>query len=258
LRYHKGHIVLSDEADVPLLLHVRNARAVLLDQLHDLMMLDFISITGRSLRWRVARLEKFELIARAEGHRFLGKPVYQITQKGLAFLESRGHYLFSLPSNADRIVHPSQVLHALELVKIRVALGKAGLLRSWKSDLEISSRNLVTVNPTAKDYDALAEIDVDGALRSVAIEYERTPKATARYRALREVLDKDVDTDVVLYLTPNDDILYLVAMELNASRRRIGFALVENFRQSLLETRTLTNSPGADVVPLRELLAASG
>lgn len=255
MRYPKGHIALSDEADVPVLLHVRNARAVYFDQLHDLLMLDFLPLPIRSLRWRLARLVQFGLLSRPEDHKYLAKPVYQITPKGLAFLESKGHYLFSLPSHADRVLHPSQFHHALELVRIRVALGKAGVLRAWRSELEISSRNLVSAGESAKDYDAIAEIEVDGTIRNVGIEFERTPKAAARYRALRDVLDSDTATDAVLYLAPNDDILYLLAMELGASRKRIGFVLVEAFRQSLLDTRTLTNGETSEVMPLRELLA---
>jgi hypothetical protein len=173
----------------------------------------------------------------------------------LAFLESRGHYLLSLPSTTEKILHPSQVPHALELVGIRLSLAKAGLLRSWKSDLEITSRNLVFANAVTKDFDAVAEIDANGITHSVAIEYERNPKAASRYRAIREILDKDETTDTVLYLAANDDILYLLAAEMSSSRKRIGFALSESFRRSLLETRTLTNTENSEIVLLRELLA---
>jgi hypothetical protein len=43
-------------------------------------------------------------------------------------------------------------------------------------------------------------------------------------------------------------------MELRATRKRIGFVLSEDFRRSLLETRTLTNSNNSAVVPLRDFL----
>ena len=102
-----------------------------------------------------------------------------------------------------RGVHPSQVPHALEMVSIRVAFAKAGVLHSWKSDLEIASKNLVLENGAAKDFDAVAGIEVDGKSRTIGIEYERNPKAAARYRAIREVFERDETTDAVLYLTPN-------------------------------------------------------
>lgn len=256
MRYYKGYIALSDTCDVPVLLHVRNSRAICFDQLRDLLTHELLAAIVRSLRWRVTRLENVGLVARLDGQRFLGKPVYGITQKGLECLESRGHYLVSLPSDTEQILHPSKVAHALELVNIRLAIARAGLLCSWKSDVEITSRNLVAANGTMKDYDAIAEIEVDGCTRRIGIEYERSAKSVSRYAAIREALDRDKTTDTVLYLTASDDILYLLAMELRATRKRIGFALSEAFRRSLLETRILTNTNSSEIVPFRELLGS--
>ena len=256
MRYYKGHIALSETRDVPVLLHVRNARAICFDQLCALLSLDLLLERPRSLRWRLARLEKAGLVMRLVGQQHLAKPVFGITQQGLIFLESRGHHLISMPGATDQILHPSQVPHALEMVNIRVALGKAGVLHSWKSDLEIASKNLVSASGGTKDFDAVAEIQVDGRRLSVGMEYERSPKAVARYGAIREVLDRDETTDAILYLTANDDILYLLAMELRATHKRLGFVLSDSFCHSLLETRTLTNSGNAEVVPLRAFLAS--
>jgi hypothetical protein len=192
---------------------------------------------------------------RLAGQQHLVKPVFGITQQGLIFLESRGHFLLSLPSTTELVLHPTQVPHALEMVNIRVALARAGVLDSWKSDLEITSKNLVLESGLTKDFDAVAEIMIDGSACTIGIEYERTPKAAARYRAIREVFERDETTDAVLYLTANDDLLYLLAMELRATRKRIGFARSDAFRSSLLETRTLTNSKDSQVVPLRAFLA---
>jgi hypothetical protein len=230
VRYYKGHIALSETRDVPVLLHVRNARAICFDQLCDLISLEIVTECPRSLRWRLARLEKAGLVARLAGQQHLPKPVFGITQQGLIFLESRGHYLFSLPSTTEVTLHSSQVPHALEMVNIRIALAKTGVLHSWESDLEITSKNLVLEGGLAKDFDAVAEIEV----------YERDKK-----------------TDAILYLTTNDDLLYLLALELRATRKRIGFALSEAFRRSLLETRTLTNSNNSEVVLLRAFLCGN-
>jgi len=257
VRYYKGHIALSDARDVPVLLHIRNARAISFDQLCELFSLEIIAERPRSLRWRLTRLEKAGLVTRLQGQTHLRTPVFGITQHGLIFLESRGHYLLSLPSATEVILHPSQVPHALEMVSIRVALAKAGVLHSWKSDLEITSKNLVLESGAAKDFDAVAGIEVDGKSQTIGIEYERNPKAVARYRAIQEVFERDETTDAVLYLTANDDILYLLAMELRATRKRIGFVLSDAFRRSLLETRTLTNSINSEVVPLRDFLSGN-
>ena len=134
MRYYKGYIALSETCDVPVLLHVRNARALCFDQLSELLSHDMLAVIVRSLRWRVARLEKVGLLARFNEQRFLGKPVYRITQQGLECLESRGHCLVSLPSDTEQILHPSKVAHALELVNIRLAFARTGMLRSWKCE----------------------------------------------------------------------------------------------------------------------------
>jgi len=64
--------------------------------------------------------------------------------------------------------------------------------------------------------------------------------------------------DVLLpFFAKTHDILYLLAMELRATRKRIGFVLSEDFRGSLLATRTLTNSNNSAVVPLREFLSGN-
>ena len=153
MRYYKGYIALSETCDVPVLLHVRNARALCVDQLRELLSHEMLAVIVRSLRWRVARLEKVGLVARFNEQRFLGRPVYRITQQGLECLESRGHCLVSLPSDTEQILHPSKIAHALELVNIHLAFARTGLLRSWKTDLEITSRNLVAASGAIKDYD---------------------------------------------------------------------------------------------------------
>lgn len=254
MRYYKGYMTLSESCDVPILRLVRNCRAICFDQLRDLLAQEMLVALVRSLRWRVTRLEKFGLLARLEGQKHFGKPVYGITRQGLESLEARGHYLVSLPSDSEQILHSSKVAHALELVNIRLAFARSGLLRSWKSDLEITSRNLVAPDGAAKDYDAVAEIEIEGTALKIGIEYERTAKAAARYAAICGTLDRDQTADMVLYLSPNEDILYMLAMELRATRKRIGFALIDSFRHSVFDTRILTNEGSSEVLPLRELL----
>ena len=59
-------------------------------------------------------------------------------------------------------------------------------------------------NGAAKDFDAVAGIEVDEKGRTIGIEYERNPKAASRYRAIREVFQRDETTDAILYLTANE------------------------------------------------------
>jgi hypothetical protein len=56
MRYYKGHIALSDARDVPVLLHIRNARAICFDQLCALLSL----LTGKSWAWAVELRQWYE------------------------------------------------------------------------------------------------------------------------------------------------------------------------------------------------------
>ena len=136
-----------------------------------------------------------------------------------------------------------------------MALAQHGVLRSWQSDLEVRSRNLVTAHSYAKDYDAVVEVNVAGESRKFAIEYERTAKGSARYEEIREVLSRDKTVDTILYLTSDHDVLYLLAVELRGVAKRIGIALSDQFRRDTLNTRTLVVGAGAEVVEFRSLIA---
>ena len=50
MRYPRGYIALSDANDVPVLLHIRNARAIQFDQLQDLIHFDCAGVAVNSLR----------------------------------------------------------------------------------------------------------------------------------------------------------------------------------------------------------------
>ena len=257
MRYARGYIALSDAGDVPVLLHIRNARAIQFDQLHDLILYDGVGAAVNSLRWRVARMEKNGIIQRFQDVRYFGKPVYGITPVGLSFLESRGHMLLSLPSTTEKkIIHSLQIPHALELVNIRLALLRAGILVAWKYDLEIASRNLVLVGPPAKDYDAIAEIAIDGVAHLVAIEYERSLKKIARYREIREILNQDQTAETILYLAVNEQLLCTLVYELRTVQKHIGFAISGSFRQTPLHTPMVVNNAKNDTVSLQGFLAA--
>ena len=252
MRYRKGYIALSDSRDVPVLLLIRNARAITFDQVCALAAIEGSESSRRSVYWRLSRLEGCELIRRMTYDRFFSQPIFAITPLGLQFLEFRGHSLLSLPSTAKSIIRKSQILHSVELAGIRVALAQKGLLKSWKWELEIVSRNLAYGTGKMKDFDALAEIVVDAETKCVAIEFERTLKGSGRYEELRSIFKADRTADRVLYLTPNAEILYILALEMRDVGKRIGFVLSETLRSELLDASILTNSPANDVLSFRQ------
>lgn len=254
MRYRKGYIALSDERDVPLLVTIRNSRAITYEQICSLALLEGLESSRRSLHWRLTRFERSELIQRVPFDRFFSQPIYAITQTGLHFLESRGHALLSVPSTVKEVVRKTQILHSVELVDIRVALGKRGVLQSWEWELEIVSKNLVSDSAATKDYDALADVTIYGETRRLGIEFERTLKGARRYEELRRTLSADGTIDRLLYLTPSPEILYVLAVELRDVGKKVGFALSRTFQSDLLDAPVLTNSRAGDVVPFRDFL----
>ena len=254
MRYRRGHISLSDTNDVPLLLTIRNARAITYDQICSLARIDGITGSRRIVHWRLSRLERSGLVQRMKYDLLFSQPIFSITSLGLEVLESRGHALLSLPPTTKEIVRRSQILHSVELAGIRIALASKGILRSWKWELEIISRNLVYEGEATKDYDALAEIVVGKVTKSFGIEFERTLKGAGRYEELRRVFNAERSVDTILYLTPNSEILYLLAVELRGVSKRIVFALSKTFQANLLDADVLSNSSAGEVISFREFL----
>ncbi|MDE3103866.1 MAG: hypothetical protein KGK08_01710 [Acidobacteriota bacterium] len=254
MRYRKGCIAISDEHDLPILLHIRNARAVTLNQLYRLLAGEKGGVLRRSVQWRVTRLEQGELVSRMTSSQFFRQPIYRITVLGLSYLEMRGHTLISLPSTGRHILNETQIFHALELVEMRLALRDGGLLQSWQTELEVTSRNLVFYGGAAKDYDALATLRTAEGTRRLALEYERTVKGSARYSEIREVLNADKTAEAVLYLTSSHDVSHVLAIELHGVKKTIGVALSEDFRRDLLITPVMTISPASAVISFGEFL----
>ena len=56
MRYRKGMIFISDSRDIPLLLLIRDSRAISISQLIDDLMFDAIETNSRSIHWRLNRL----------------------------------------------------------------------------------------------------------------------------------------------------------------------------------------------------------
>lgn len=254
MRWQRGSIAISDTRDIPLLLMIRNARAITSRQIWELARIERYESKHNNFWRRLSRLEEAGLIRRLSHGRSLTLPVFAITAPGLEVLEGRGHALATLSSNAREIVPQRHIPHSLELVQIRVAMARQGILRRWTSEVEIASRNISCEGGAAKDYDALVEVSVGGETRSFALELERTLKASRSYKALCRVFEADPAADRILYLAPGPDILAVLALELRGTGRRMGFALSRSLQGQMLETGVLTNYSGDRIVSLRDFL----
>jgi hypothetical protein len=257
MRYAKGTIVITEERDIPLLRHVRNARFVSHEQLFELMSLDCLGSCRTTFNRRIRRLLKTGHIERLAEMNWQRSRVYFITAYGLSELETRGEFLMAMHSGNRQKPDPLRAAHALELNGVRLGLARSGLLAGWVSEVEISSANMlanmVGAPSYAKDYDAVVKVWAGSEVREFALEYERSLKSVKRYEKISELLESEQRVPSVLYLTANPDILMVVASCLASPSQRVAFASARSFEQSLLGTAVATDSSG-DLVSLDRFL----
>jgi hypothetical protein len=234
MRYLKGSIAISETFDLPLLLHVRNARYISLRQLRILLQYGDTDLARKRLAWRLDRLARSEYIQILE-QRSRGEKIYAIAHKGLIYLEMMGYGVLSLFSKKKRLLDPILMMHSLELTDIRIALDKTGILQFWKSDLEVSSENIATGNQYAKDYDAIATLMIDGEFAQYGIEYERSTKAYARYQELRAILADERELSGILYFISGIERFFTVVGALEGAHPGLLFCCADGFEQRKME-----------------------
>jgi hypothetical protein len=206
-----------------------------------------------SFAWRVQRLVAGNYLACCQGDFGNGTVVYRITHRGLVQLESHCHYATVLNSRTQHLPHPSQAWHALELNSVRLALARANVLLSWKSDIETASANTISTNPLEKDYDAIVNVWNEDCAAAFGMEYERSIKSLQRYDRIRRVLEAESKLNCILYLGAGEEITWHLARQLSGISKRLAFASSRAFQESLLDTMVILN-PGQPRVPFRSQL----
>ena len=254
MRYRKGYVAISDTRDIPILLIVRNARAVAMSQLIDELFYLGLENSLQSAYWRIRRLVSNGFLTKLRLSKTIGEPSYALTRMGLGALEFRGHYLLALSSETKTLLSDAEVAHMIEINAIRIALMKAGILDAWKMELEIISENLISRFNTRKDYDAIVTLRHGRHRVRFAIEFERTPKSAARYREISKSILQDSSVDLVLYLTANPELMSLLAQEFQPLGSKVVFCLSSQFKTHLLQTPVLTVRDHSEFRPFAEIL----
>jgi hypothetical protein len=244
MRYRKGSIAINETRDIPLLLLIRDSRAITLQQLYEELFLRNLETSNNSAYWRLRRLEGKRLIEVLKEADTCGEPVYTITHRGLGLLESKGHSLLSLGSFSRSVIQESEVLHMTELNSIRIAMLRSGTLVSWKSEMQIVSENLALFGEVSKDYDAEVVVKTMNGTANFALEFERTAKSASRYREIRQTIDADSRTNLILYLTSTQELLFLLLQELRAIDTPIAFGLSVDLKKHILEMPVIVPDDG--------------
>jgi len=210
----RGLLQFNPKRDLPMILAVRNATFISHGQLYTHLVAQGTESNRQGFCWRLKRLVDAGVIQKmAQVVPFSGA-TYAITREGLSCLESCGEGLISLTSESKSLPNFRQAPHYLELGEIRNALRKARILKKWIADVELKSMNLAIDQPLAKDYDAVADLVLEGGTTFVAgIEYERTLKSSQRYAEIVKAIKEERQIDLLIYLTASMDLVYQLKAE---------------------------------------------
>ena len=245
MRYRKGSISINDSRDIPMLLLIRDSRAITLEQLYAILPLLQIEANRNTAYWRIHRLEQNGFITQLKQTRTMGCPVYAITHDGLGLLETRGHSLLGLGSFSRTIIEDAQVLHMIDLTSIHITLLRSGKLVSWKNELKVVSENLAAFGHATKDYDAQVTVRTPAGLSSFGLEYERTAKSSSRYQEIRAMIDEDLRASLVLYLAPTQELMFILAQELSRTQKPVVFGLLSHFHEHDLQMKVMVPGKAA-------------
>lgn len=242
MRYRKGTLIVSRDADLPLLHLVYCAGHVTFSQVYRTLFATKEKRLWDTLRWRIRRLadQEFLLCTHAPG---FSEVVLSLGENGELLLQSNELFNVERGMRVRGSNKRHQIWHDVELYEIQLALFNAGVVRQWKSEPEIRAENDFTTMHFAKDYDAIVTFDSDGLVGTIALEYERTPKSSAAYAGISRAIDQEQKLTTVLYLAPNPQLQRFLLLSLRAGRRNIFVGLARQFaanphRAELCDVRT--------------------
>jgi hypothetical protein len=229
MRYEKGSIAISVGQDLPLLRQVLESQFVTHDQLFQFMRHGCYELKRSSFNWRVLRLVRKGFLDR---HSNRASCVYSISSAGASFLAASEEYC---PVLRRQNRFNSSYDHALELNELHLGLIRQGILERWTSEVAIRSRNELTNDGYAKDYDAVIAANMRGNVATFALEYERTPKKPSDYLRIRGFVERETHVPQVLYVVPNTHLASLILNCFSGISAELRIGLATDFSRSLID-----------------------
>lgn len=243
MAFHKGSLGINPWRDIPLLRQIIHSTVISHSHLFQFMCLGHYESRRDVFNWRVRRLVEHGLVRRQIISSVSSDHLYTITNSGAICLQRHGD--FYLPVSPfvqnENKVEGLHLLHYLELNEIHLALLQSQLLCNWIPESRL--RNLIAqgVSPYVKAYDAIVELTLEGQPIRFALEYERTQKSLREYLEIREALEAERNVSLIVYLLPSSSLMVNVAQYFQGSELRVLFGLVDEFKQTLLETTVSQN-----------------
>ena len=237
MRYQKGSISISTGQDIPVLRQVLQSQFVTHDQLFEFMCRGCYELNRHTFNWRVRRLVKNAFLdLHPVGH----SCVYSIASAGASLLAVTEEYCPVLNRRKDA----SSYDHSLELNELHLSLIRQGVLEDWKPEIAIRSKNELTVDGYAKDYDAIVTVRIIDRTASFALEYERTPKKPKDYMRIRSLLEREDGLSCFLYIVPNDHLASFILDCFAGTTVSLLIGFASDFSRSFSEMRVIDASSG--------------
>jgi hypothetical protein len=239
MRYLKGSVNLSLKRDKALLKQVLDCGIVTQRQLWEFMLCGGQEVRRRSFNWRVKRLVDNGFIERQSLPQLTSSYVYSLAEAGTRELINVYECHAGAAGFYKRESDCESVVHALDLNDLHLALARAGILSKWQSEREIRSRNEFTGYSLTKDYDAVMALRVDGREVEIALEYERSTKADAKYVEIASKIRQERQVHRFLYLLPDYHMLWHIHRFFKDTGRKMYFGIACDFKRELLATRAI-------------------
>ena len=237
MRYERGSIAISTGQDLPLLRQVLQSQFITHDQLFEFMRRGCYELKRSSFNWRVLRLVRQGFLDR---HSVRASCVYSISNAGASFLIPTEEYCPVL----RRYKTTSSFDHALELNELHLSLIRQGVLQEWKPEIAIRSKNELTADGYAKDYDAVVTVNVEERVASFALEYERTPKKPSDYSRIRNFIERESRINRFLYIVPNIDLASFIFNCFSGMNAALGIGFATDFAKSFQQMQVIEAGSG--------------
>src|SRR6266849_5191140 len=247
MRYQKGSFELSRAQDLPLLRQVLRSQFVTHDQIFEFMKLGCHEIRRQSLNWRIKRLVDHQMVLRQYTPAAANTYIYSIGTLGFLYLQGIGEYCAGSVCIPAKSPQDLNCFHSIELNELHLALARQNLLDEWIPENEIRTRNELTNQGYAKDYDSVVTLRLGSSRPRFALEYERSPKTISQYDRIRKAIDTEKAVHQFLYLTANDHIQSFLLQCLSSTKQRLYIGRAREFPLHLLETLVVEAASGRRV-----------
>ena len=237
MRYTKGSLNLSNFRDEAILRAVGDSRYVAHSQLFEFAQLEYGEYNRPVFNWRIRRMVEGGLVRKQSLPILGGDALYSITRVGIQALERLGTYYLGANVEHDSDGPAFQVPHALAVNDIRLILGRTRVLKHWVPESLIRVLNLSPTYAYAKVYDGIATLAIAGGLISVAVEYERTLKAAAKYEKVRQAIESEQRITAFLYLVPTNDLLFSLQRTFCRTKQNVLFGTLSDLKRERLDAR---------------------